>query len=124
MEYVGVKPPELNVPLIELETSDGEVVDLYNESSLRAVVLDERGLTFTFLWRESREVVVGFGGIRNLRVEQPLDWAPEEASQIEHLLIRPEGPWPRVAFKAGGFDFEFDCGQICLGWGDDRVHPR
>jgi hypothetical protein len=117
MDYVGVKPPELNVPLIELETDDGEVVDLYNESSLRAVVLDEQGLTFKFLWRESRELVVGFSAIRNLRVEQPSDWAPGESAQIEHLLIRPDGPWPQVAFKAGGLDFEFDCGQLCLGWG-------
>jgi hypothetical protein len=119
MDYVGVKPPELNVPLIELETNGGVVVDLYNESSLRAVVLDERGLTFKFLWRKSRELVVGFSAIRNLRVEQPSDWAPEESAQIEHLLIRPEGPWPGVVFKAGGLDFEFDCGQLCVGWGND-----
>jgi hypothetical protein len=119
MDYVGVKPPELNVPLIELETSGGVVVDLYNESSLRAVVLDERGLTFKFLWRKSRELVVGFSAIRNLRVEQPSDWAPEESAQIEHLLIRPEGPWPEVVFKAGGLDFEFDCGQLSVGLGNE-----
>jgi hypothetical protein len=120
VDYVGVKPPELNVPLIELQTRDGEIVDLYNESSLRAVVLDEHGLAFKFLWRESRDLVVGFSPIRNLRVEQPSDWTPEESVQIEHLLIRPEGPWPRVAFKAGGLDFEFDCDQLRLGWGDHR----
>lgn len=114
MDYVGVKPPERNVPLIELEASDGEIVDLYNESTLRSVVLDERGLAFKFTTGKSGDVVVRFSAIRNLRVEQPSDWAPEESEQIEHLLIRDEGPWPRVAFKAGGLDYEFDCAALSL----------
>lgn len=114
VDFVGVKPPTPNVPLIELETSDGKVVDLYNESTLRAVVLDERGLAFEFTSEESSRIVVRFCSIRNLRVEQPPDWAPEESTQIEHLLVREEGPWPRVLFKAGGLDYEFDCGALCL----------
>jgi hypothetical protein len=114
MRFVGLKPPEMDVPLIELETTVGEVVDLYNDNSLRAVILDMEGLAFDFISDESREIVVRFRDIRNLKVEQPSDWAPEESSQIEHLLIRNVGPWPRVVFKAGGFDYEFDCGEICL----------
>jgi hypothetical protein len=119
VDYVGMKPPEPNVPLIELVTSDGAIVDLYNESTLRAVVIDERGLAFEFISDKSSRIVVRFGGIRNLRVEQPPDWAPQESGQIEHLLIREEGPWPRVVFKAGGLDYEFDCGAICLTLEDD-----
>lgn len=114
MDFVGLKPPDMDVPLIELEMSDGQVVDLYNENSLRAVVLDERGLTFEFVSDQSRRVDVRFSAIRNLRVEQPPDWAPEESAQIEHLLIRKAGPWPRVVFKAGGLDYEFDCCELCL----------
>lgn len=105
----------MDVPLIELETIAGEVVDLYNEYSLRAAVLDADGLAFEFISDNSRVAVVRFCAIRSLRVEQPSDWAPEEASQIEHLLIRRTGPWPRIVFKAGGLDYEFDCGEICLG---------
>ena len=104
----------MDVPLIELETADGEVVDLYNENSLRAAVIDVDGLAFEFGSDKSSVIVVRFRAPRNLRVEQPSDWAPEEASQIEHLLIRRIGPWPRVVFKAGGLDYEFDCGEICL----------
>ena len=112
--FVGLKPPEMDVPLIELETDAGQILDLYNEHSLRAVVLDERGLTFEFVSGQSRRVDLRFSAIRNLRVEQPADWAPEEATQIEHLLIRNEGPWPRVVFKAGGVEYEFDCSELCL----------
>jgi hypothetical protein len=119
VDYVGVKPPEPNVPLIELETSDGEIVDLYNESTLRRVVLDERGLAFEFISDKFSSIVVRFCAIRNLRIEQPPDWAPQESAQIEHLLIREEGPWPRVVFKAGGLDYEFDCGALCLTLEDD-----
>jgi hypothetical protein len=104
----------MDVPLIELETTDGEVVDLYNENSLRATVLDADGLAFEFTSDESRVTVVRFRAIRNLRVEQPSDWASEESSQIEYLLIRRIGPWPRIVFKAGGLDYEFDCEEISL----------
>lgn len=113
MKYDGLKPPERNVPLIEVEALNGEVIDFYNESRLKAVVLNEDGVTFRFGWRESKVVLV-FSQIRNLRVEQPADWAPEEIAQIEHLLIRDDGPWPRVVFKAGGLDFEFDCEELRL----------
>lgn len=109
----------MDVPLIELETTAGEVLDLYNQNSLRATVLDADGLAFEFVSSDSRVTVVRFRAIRNLRVEQPSDWAPEESSQIEHLLIRKIGPWPRVVFKAGGLDYEFDCTEICL----DAVEP-
>ena len=115
MNFVGLKTPAMDVPLIELETTAGEVLDLYNENSLRAAVLDADGLAFEFVSDKARLTVVRFRAIRNLRVEQPWDWAPEESSQIEHLLIRKIGPWPRVVFKAGGLDYEFDCGEMCLG---------
>jgi hypothetical protein len=114
IDFVDLKPPELDVPLIELESTDGEIIDLYNEHSLRAVVLDERGLTFEFVSKHSRRVDVRFSAVRNLRVEQPADWVQEEATQIEHLLIRMEGPWPQVLFKAGGLEYEFDCSTLRL----------
>jgi hypothetical protein len=114
VKFVGLKPPEMDVPLIELETTAGEVLDLYNENSLRAVVFDADGLAFEFISDKARLTVLRFRAIRKLRVAQPPDWAPEESSQIEHLLIRRMGPWPRVVFKAGGLDYEFDCGEICL----------
>jgi hypothetical protein len=114
VDFVGLMPPKLNVPLIVLGTSNGEIVDLYNESYLRAVVIDERGLAFTFDSDKYSRIVVRFCSIRDLRVEQPPDWDPRESDQIDHLLLRPEGPWPRVVFKAGGLDYEFDCDALSL----------
>ncbi len=114
MNFVGLKPLELNVPLIELETSAGEVVDLYNENWLRSAIINADGLTFEFTSSQGdgRGTLVRFAGLRNLRVEQPPDWVPEESSQIDHLLI--PGPWPRVVFKAGGLEYEFDCAELSL----------
>ena len=127
MNFVGLKRPEFDDLLVELETTGGEVVDLYNEHRLRATILDADGLAFEFVSLEfvldkarwlvtdrSRLIVVRFRAVRNLRVEQPSDWAPEESKQIEYLLIRRIGPWPRVVFKAGGLDYEFDCAEIFL----------
>ncbi len=120
MNFVGLKPLETDVPLIELRSNSGDVFDLYNNSDLRAVVLAGNELAFEFILSgppeipESRAIVVRFRAMRNLRVEQPPDWAPQESAQIEYLLIRRIGPWPRVVFKAGGLDYEFDCGEICL----------
>lgn len=114
VNFVGLKMPPLNEPLIEVETIAGEVLDLYNESHLRRTVVDGEGLGFEFVGTGARAIVLRFRAVHNLRVEQPSDWAPEESTQIEHLLIRPVGPWPRVVFKAGGLTFEFDCGELCL----------
>jgi hypothetical protein len=122
MQYVGVVPPATNVPLIELQTLDGKVIDLYNESRLRGALLDDEGLTFEFASSTYGRVLVRFRAIRNLRLTQPPDWVIEESEQIEHLLFRDEGPWPRVAVKAGGFDYEFDCDVLELSVSDDR--PR
>jgi hypothetical protein len=112
--YLGVKPPPLEVPLIELETEDGAIVDLYNDCSLSAVVFDRAGLTFLFARFDAGGVRVAFEGVRELRVEQPHDWVPEEATQIDHLLIRRKGPWPQVLFKAGGLSDEFQAARLCL----------
>ena len=123
MRFVGLKPLEMDKPLIEFETTAGEVLDLYNEHDLRSAVLDADGLAFefvstvseSFVPSHSHVVVLRFRGIRNLRVEQPSDWAPQEADQIEDLLIRRTiGPWPQLVFNAGGLDYEFDCEEICL----------
>ena len=114
MDFLGLQPPELDVPLVELETLDGEIVDLHNGCDLRRVVLDARGLTFEFTRIDFGCVTVLFRDIRILRVEQPPDWAPEESDLFEDLLIRVEGPWPRVVVKAGGLEYEFDCGAVCL----------
>jgi hypothetical protein len=112
--FTGVKPPDLDAPLIELEAAEGGVVDLYNECRLVAVVLNGSRLGFDFLTRTGSSVGVLFRGIRGLRIEQPPDWAPGEAEQIEHLLIRREGPWPGVEFKAGGLSYELDATELVL----------
>lgn len=112
--FNGLKPPDLDVPVIELEATEGGVVDLYNECRLISVVFKGSQLCFDFLTRTSSSVRVLFRGVRGLRVEQPSDWAEGEADQIEHLLIRGEGPWPRVDFKAGGLSYEFDAAELAL----------
>ena len=114
MEFDGLAPPEFNVPLIELEAVDGTSVDLYNESTLRGATFDADGLTFEFASDKVGRVALRFSALRGLRVEQPSDWDVRETAQIEHLLIRPEGPWPRVSFKAGGLEYEFDCDVLSL----------
>lgn len=114
MRYAGTRPPELDVPLIELETPDGRIVDLYNECSLRAVVFDRMGLAFEFAEFTGSTIRLLFSEVRGLRVEQPEDWMPQEADQIDHLLIRREGPFPQVVFKAGGLVYEFDADELSL----------
>lgn len=94
VNFVGLKPLEVDVPLIELETSTGEVLDLYNDHSLRATVLDADGLAFEFVSSRSGVSVVRFHAIRNLRVEQPADWAPEESSQIGTFSFGRAVPGP------------------------------
>jgi hypothetical protein len=112
--FTGAKPPDLDVPLIELEATGGGVVDLYNECRLTTVVLEGSQLGFDFLTLTGSSVRVLFREISRLRVEQPPDWDPREADQIEHLLIRREGAWPRVVFKAGGLSYEFDATELVL----------
>jgi hypothetical protein len=93
---------------------EGGSVDLYNECRLLAVVLKGSQIAFDFSTGTGGSVQVLFREIRGLRVEQPRDWAPGESDQIEHLLIRREGPWPRVVFNAGGLKYEFDAAELLL----------
>lgn len=116
IQFKGVKAPPLNVPLIELETATGRLVDLYNECQLEAVVLRGGELTFSFVSdAEGTPIVLRFDGVQRLSVVQPEGWVPQEASQIEHLLIRSQGPWRELVLKAGGLEYEFDCATVILG---------
>ena len=115
MQFRGVKVPAFDTPLIELETSGGTLVDLYNECRFEAAVLRGDEIAFEFASdTEDTLIVVRFEGVRDLHVVQPEDWVPQEGDQIDHLLIRPEGPWRGVVFKAGGFEYEFDCAALVL----------
>lgn len=116
MRFEGVRAPALDAPLIELETPEGELVDLYNECLLESVALRGDVLVFAFVSvAEGTPIVLRFERVRDLRVLQPQDWVPQEASQIDHLLIRSEGPWRGVVFKAGGLEYEFDCAALVFG---------
>jgi hypothetical protein len=112
--FTGLKQPDLDVPIIELTAPEGGSVDLYNECRLLAVMLKGSQLAFDFSTRTGGSVQVLFREIRGLRVEQPPDWHPGDSAQIEHLLIRREGAWPRVVFNAGGFTYEFDASELVL----------
>jgi hypothetical protein len=114
ISFSGVKPPDFDVPVIELETPEGARFDLYNECSLIAVVFEKSQLAFDFLTLSGQRVRVLFREVRSLRVEQPRDWVSDEWDQIEHLLIRRQGPWPQVLFKAGGLSYEFDAAELAL----------
>lgn len=115
MQFQGLKAPPLDVPLIELESPGGKLIDLYNEYDLDSVALSGDVLVFTFVSvADAASIAVQFQGIRDLRVVQPEGWVPEEARQIDHLLVRPDGPWPGVVFKAGGLDYEFNCTVMVL----------
>ncbi len=114
MKFTGMRDPQPDVPLIEIETTDGRVVDLYNEQYLRSVVRRGDELAFEFdSWpdRASR-TALRFLGVRDLQINQPEDWHPGEAEQIEHLLVRREGPWRRIVFKAGGLEYEFNSAEL------------
>lgn len=104
----------MDVPLIELETPDGQVLDLYNDHSLSSLTVRADELTFEFASSDRGVIFVRFSGVRNLRVDQPADWDPGEAPDIDHLLVRSSGPWPRIVFKAGGLEHEFDCDELRL----------
>jgi hypothetical protein len=113
MRFIGIREPDEDVPLIEVERSDGTVVDLYNENWLRSVVVCGDELTFNFVKADPVNTTsLRFLGFRNLRVVQPRGWAEGEADQMEHLLFRSSGPWRRIVFKAGGLDYEFDCAEL------------
>ena len=115
MTFLGMKSPAPNIPIIELETPTGDVVDLYNDYQLRSVELRGDELSFRFVSVSAGAPTgVQFSGVRDLRVAQPAGWVPQEADQIEHFLIRPAGPWRCVVFKAGGFHYEFDCAVMTL----------
>lgn len=114
IKYQGLTPPDLDTPLIEFETDDGCVVDHYNEWSLRSATFDADGLVFEFAGPDRGSLQLRFGGVQRLQVEQPPDWVPQQADQIDHLLIRREGPWPRFEFNAGGLRYEFDATVVAL----------
>ena len=76
-----MKHPELDVPLIVIETDEGQVVDLHNESDLRCVVRRGDELVFEFDAADgygSLGTVLYFVGVRDLRILQPEDWHPAE----------------------------------------------
>ena len=115
MKFFGMKEPDFDVPLIEIETVEGQVVDLYNESDLRSVVRRGDELVFEFDPADgygSLSTMLRFIGVRELRIAQPEDWHPGEGDQIEHLLVRRPGHWPRIVFKAGGLDYEFNATEL------------
>jgi hypothetical protein len=56
IDFHGVKPPELDVPLIDFETDDGAVVDLYNDYRLRGATFEAGGLTFEFTTADKADV--------------------------------------------------------------------
>ncbi len=115
MRFQGLKAPPLDVPVIELESPGGQLIDLYNEYDLDSVALSGDLLVFLFVSvADGASVAVQFQGVRDLRVIQPEGWIPEEARQIDHLLVRTDGPWPGVVFKAGGLHYEFDCTVMVL----------
>lgn len=115
MKFFGLREPQLDVPVIEVETDDGVVVDLYNENDLRTVVLRGDDLAFEFKATNGQAVtVLEFRGIRGLSTVQPQDWHPGEANQFEHLLVRRTGHSPRIMFKAGGFEYEFSSEELCV----------
>jgi len=114
VDFHGMKLPAPDTPLIEFETDDGEVVDLYNNCRLRATTFDADGLTFEFAGADSATIRLCFREVQRLQVQQPLDWMVQEATQIDHLLIRSEGAWPRFEFKTGGLRYEFDASVVIL----------
>lgn len=114
VDYLGLQPPPLDEGVIELETLDGRIVDLYNESWLRSVVLGPAGLAFNFITADGGKIEVRFDAVRGLTVDQPADWVVQEFRQIERLLIRSPGPWPEIEFNANGMKYEFDAASLTL----------
>lgn len=115
MKFVGMREPRLDSPFIEVEATDGRIVDLYNESNLRSVTRRGDELAFAFEAADGYgllDAVLRFVEVRDLRVDQPEDWDPMESDQIENLMIRKEGPWRRVVFKAGGLEHEFNAAEL------------
>lgn len=115
MKFFGMREPRLNSPLIEVETIDERIVDLYNESNLVSVTRRGDELVFAFEAADgygSLDAVLRFVEVRDLQVEQPEDWHPLESYQIEDLMIRKEGPWRRIVFKAGGLEYEFNAAEL------------
>lgn len=110
-----MRAPELDVPVVEIESLDGEIVDLYNEFDLVSATLSGDVLSFHFVEViKKTPICVEFQGVRMLSVIQGNDWVTEEGLQIEHLLVRSSGPYQRFMFKAGGFEYEFNCSAMRL----------
>lgn len=114
MRFSGIDEPKWNVPLIDFDTPDGRVVDLYNEHRLRSSTIRRDELVFEFAHLVSEATaVLQFSQVRNLQIVQPPDWELGEAEQIEYVLLRRPGP-PRVVFVAGGLVYEFDSVELRL----------
>ena len=89
MTFHGVKSPALDIPLIELETPQGDLVDLYNDYHLQSVVLRGDQLTFGFASvTAGTPTDVRFSGVRDLHVLQAKDWVPREAVHQSGAAIR------------------------------------
>ena len=71
IEYHGMKPLDLNTPVIEVETDDGRVLDLYNDFGLLSATFDAEGLVFDFGASDGVSVRLRFHDVAGLRVEQP-----------------------------------------------------
>ena len=108
-----MRDPQRDVPLIEIEATTGQVVDLYNDFHLRSVVRQGDELAFEFnAVNQSLKAVLRFLEVRDLCVVQPEDWHPEEADQIEGYMVRKPGPWKHIVFKAGGLEYEFNAAEL------------
>lgn len=100
IKYEGLRPPEIDVPVIDLESVEGTMVDLYNDHTLTSVSLMDDVLLFSFrsvIKTESSAVT--FKEVRDLRVVQPEGWVVDEADQIDHLLVRSDGHGSVIASK-------------------------
>jgi len=67
VDFHGMKLPAPDTPLIEFETDDGEVVDLYNNCRLRATTFDADGLTFEFAGADSATIRLCFREVQRLQ---------------------------------------------------------
>lgn len=117
VKFTGMSDPVMDDTFIEIETTEGQIVDLYNDSRLRSVRRHGDELVFEFEAAEgygSFDAALRFIGVRDLGVVQPEDWHPREANQIVDLMVRRPGPWKRIVFKAGGLEYEFNAAELCV----------
>lgn len=116
VKFSGLEEPRLDSPEVEIMTIDGQLIDLYNDNFLHSVVRLGDNLAFEFeSWPDrSIKTALWFLGVRDLTVTQPEDWHTGEAEQIEDFMIRGEGPWRQVVFKAGGLEYQFNSDELLV----------